>query len=506
MVSASQRPPASTLWTETSLLGVPYRHVALGLVSLGVFIAMFDLTALTIALPTFATELDTDRSSVLWIILLPQLTVTSLSLTMGRIGDLHGRKRFFAAGFAMFAVGAILAAIAGSFAELLGARLVQSVGMMFVMSSVSAVLTSAYRPEARGWALGVMGAAVGGGLTAGPIVGGVLLDEIGWQAIFWLFVPISVLGAAGSAVFLRDTPRSPIPQRLDVPGALLLTVALFGLVLAVNRGASWGWGSPEIVGVAAVSVIAGVAFIPVERRSGSPVVALDLFRLRAFTSSAVSAVIMYFGIGAPLVLMPFFLVEAKDQSAVEAGAVMVAFSMAVLVSSPLGGILADRLPLRGQMVAAMLVFVAGLLILSTATTSTSIGGIAARLVLLGVARGLFDAPNMSLVMGSVAPDRIGTASAVANSTRALGQSVGVAVAGALLVAQSTSFADARSALGLDDPAVRPAALLSGAELAFFVAAGVVLAGAALTWWMARPQRTPASPVETSDITSNHPAV
>lgn len=485
-MASSSRPPTPPLVVGMSRWGVPYRHLALGLVCLGVFMAMFDLTSLTIALPTFSAEFDIDRSSVLWVVLLPQLTVTSLSLTLGRLGDLYGRKRFFAAGFAFFALGAVLAALAGSFTELLAARLVESMGLMLIMSAVSAVITSAYPPKARGWALGVMGAAVGSGLAAGPIVGGVLLDEVGWRAIFWLFLPLGLLGAAGSALVLHDTPRALKAQRLDVPGAVLLTVALFGIVLAVNRGASWGWGSPQILGVVAASVVAALLFIRVERRSTSPVVALDLFRQRAFTGSAVSAVIVYFAIGAPLVLMPFFLVEAKGQSALEAGAVMVAFSLAVLIASPLGGVLADRAPLRGQMVLAMLVFVAGLLILSTMTITTGIGGIAARLVLIGVARGLFDAPNMSLVMGSVSPDRLGTASAVANSTRALGQAVGVAVAGALLVAQSTSFADAHSALGLDDPAVRPAALLSGTELAFFVAAGVALAGAVLTWWLAAP--------------------
>lgn len=498
-MAPSSRPPKPPLVAGATRLGVPYRYLALGLVCLGVFLAMFDLTALTIALPTFSAEFDTDRSSVLWIILLPQLTVTSLSLTLGRLGDLFGRKRFFASGFALFAVGAVLAAISGSFAELLAARLVESVGLMLIMSSVSAVVTSAYPPSGRGWALGVMGAAVGAGLTAGPVVGGVLLDEIGWQAIFWTVLPLALLGAAGSALLLRDTPRAQQAQRLDVSGALLLTAALFGFVLAVNRGASWGWGSPQIFAVFAGSAAAAALFIAVERRSTSPIIALSLFRIRAFTGSAVSAVIVYFAIGAPLVLMPFFLVEAKGQSAVEAGAVMVAFSLAVLITSPLGGVLADRFPLRGQMVLAMLAFVAGLLVLSTMTTGTGLGGIAARLILIGAARGLFDAPNMSLVMGSVTPDRLGTASAVSNSTRALGQSLGVAVAGALLVAQSTAFANARSDLGLDDPAVRPAALLSGIELAFFVAAGVALAGALLTWWLAAPQphRSQAATTETT---------
>lgn len=474
--------------TGPALFGVPSQYVLLTLVCVGVFMAMFDLTSMTIALPTLASEFGQTRDTVLWAVLITQLSVTALSLTLGRLSDLHGRRWPMTIGFGLYAGGAVIGAAAGDFTMLLLGRTIQAVGMAFVMANVAAIVSTAFTVDRRGWALGIMTAAMGGGLALGPIVGGVLIDEVSWRALFWLFVPLGVVGAALAATSLRRETRSAEGAGLDIPGAVVLSVMLFTLVLGVNRGTSWGWSSGGIVGLFALSALSLPTFIWLERRAASPVVALDLFRERLFSGSVGVAVLLYFGLAAPIVLLPFFLVEARLFSTLEAGGIMAALSVSALVAGPIGGALSDRIGARRLSTAAVALFVVGLVFLSTMTVTMSVAGIAVRLMIVGAARGLFDPPNMALIMSHVPFERLGTASASTNSSRAIGQGIGVAVAGALLTSQAAAYALARSDVGIEDAALRPETLLSGFQLALLVSAVVAVVGLVLSWLTGRAGR------------------
>lgn len=470
------------LVTGPDFAGIPYRFVALGLVCLGVFTAMSDQTALVLALPTLASEFEVSTSSVLWVVLASQLVITTLSLTLGRFGDLYGRKRFYMAGFALYAAGAAAGSLADGLPELLAARVLQSTGMAMVMANVAALTTTAFPAATRGRALGIMVASMGAGMAAGPLMGGGILAALDWRAIFWVRIPLGIVGALLVWRFLRDTPRADRPQGVDIPGALVLSSMLFSFVLAVNRGASWGWSSVAVLGLFSAAALLLVVFIKVERRSKSPVVALDLFRLPPFSGAVAGAALLSYGMAAVLVLMPFFLVEARGFGTLEAGAIMAGFALAMLLSSPLAGQLSDRFGPRVISTLGLLVFAGGLVFLGTMGVQTSVPGIVLRLAVVGIGRGLFESTNMSVVMGSVKADRIGTASASVNSSRSIGQGIGLAAAGALFAAQTAAYAGARSPLGLDDPAVEPSAVLSGLELALLVAAGMALLGAVTAWF------------------------
>jgi MFS family permease len=231
--------------------------------------------------------------------------------------------------------------------------------------------------------------------------------------------------------------------------------------------------------------VAGMTLVPVfiwiERRGTSPVVALELFRLRSYSGSIGSAILYFWGYSAVLILTPFYLVEARGFDTLEAGAITSAQPIALLLLSPLSGRLSDRFGPRYLAVVGLVISLAGVLAMMTVDVDTSVPGIAARFALLGLGMAMFTAPNNSSIMGSVPIDRLGTASASIVTARRIGQSVGLAVSGAIYTAQAARFANARSPLGLDDPLLAPFAIVSGLRVALLVAAAVTVLSIVIAW-------------------------
>jgi MFS family permease len=223
------------------------------------------------------------------------------------------------------------------------------------------------------------------------------------------------------------------------------------------------------------------SFFWVERRTASPVVDLALFASRSFSGGIGAAVLQFMGLSAVVILMPFYLLDARGFSLLETGGIMAALPLAMLVFSPSSGMLSDRFGVRVLTTLGLAMVSAGLLMMATIDVETSVVGIVLRLIVIGIGTAVFQSPNTSSIMGSVGPERLGTASAAATTARTIGNSIGIATAGALFTAQATSYALARSELGLDDPLVAPDALVSGLRLAAIAAAAVTAAGIAMSW-------------------------
>ena len=473
------------------VLGVPYRWLALGLVCLGIFLGTLDTSIINIALPTLADEFGVARDEVLWVSLIFILVSTGLGLIMGRLGDLYGRKRLYVVGFACFTAATGLSAIAGSLPELLGGRTVQAIAASMVIANGAAIVTDSFPASQRGQALGIMIGTVGIGVSIGPVLGGVLIEILDWRAIFWTRIPLGVIGSLLVIALLRDTPADERPTGLDLPGSFALFFLLSAAVLAVNRGQAWGWGSPAIVGLFAATAVLVVLFIRIERRSRSPVVDLDLFRRVPFSGGILSAVLQFFGLTGSFTLMPFYLIDARGFSTLEAGAITVGFPLAMLVGSPLSGRLADRVGPRRVAVAGLVVVAAGLLSLATMNSETSVAGVVLRMIVAGAGAAIFMTPNTMVIMASVSPERAGTASAAQTTARTMGNAIGIAVAGALFTSQAARYALERTPLGLDDPIVAPDALISGIRLAFLVAG--IVAVVAIPPALARGRARPPEP-------------
>ena len=418
------------LITAPPVAGIAYHWVALGLVCYGLFLGTMDTSIVNVALPTLASELDTSTENVLWVSLVYILFTTGLSLSMGRLGDLYGRKRIYVVGFAMFTVGMGMAAISGSLGELLGARIFQAVGASMSMASGAAIVVSTFPPSRRGQGLGIMAATVGAGVASGPVLGGVMVDLIDWRALFWTRIPAGVVGTLLVWWLLVDTPAERRPRGLDVPGSFLLFGLLSSAVLAVNRGVVWGWGSPAIVGLFLLSGALVVTFVWVERRTVSPVVDLALFGSRSFSGGVGAAVLQFMGLSAVVILMPFYLLDARGFSLLEAGGIMAALPLAMLVFSPSSGMLSDRFGVRVLTTLGLALVSVGLLLMATIDVETSVAGIVLRLIVIGIGTAIFQSPNTSSIMGSVGPDRLGTASAAATTARTSSNSNGISTAGA----------------------------------------------------------------------------
>ena len=490
-------PGDAPLVTGPPTLGVAYRWWVVGLVGLGSLAFFMDISALNIALPALREDLGVSRDEILWVALVPMLVLTGISMTVGRVGDLYGSKRPYAVGFGLFTLATGAAALAGSFEELLAARVVQSIGLACITANLGAIVTTAFPPSQRGMALGLMSASIGLGLASGPLFAGVVLEFLDWRAVFWLRVPL--FGLAGWLVVarLRDTPMGARAQGLDVAGAVLLSSFLFVLVLAINRGDAWGWGDGAIVGLFAAAAVLLPILVRIEQRAASPTLALGLFRSWGFSGGVLASASQSFGFAAVAVLMPFYLVEARGLSVLEAGALMAVFPAVVLFVGPLGGRWSDRFGAATLTGGGLLIGAAALVLLGLMSVDEPIAGIALRLVGIGIGRGVFDAANTSMIMGGVGVDRQATASAALSTSRSIGQAIGIAVAGSIFAAQAASFAFARSASGLDDASVAPSALLHGLEWALTVSAVIAVVGAAIAW-LSGKRRGPSAEVGSGD--------
>lgn len=497
-VRARARARAQPYLSAPPVAGIPYPLVALGLAALGQVLASIDMSALVIAMPTLADEFDVGANTILWAPLTFTLVTTASGLGMGRLGDLYGRKRMYVIGLTLFGCSAVVSALAGSAAELVFGRVVQGFGAAMVVGNSVAIVAAFFPAERRGLAIGVMSATTGAGMAAGPIFGGLMIQELDWRAIFWTRIPLGLLLAGLVWRLLVDIPPERRPRGIDLAGSLLLFALLFTLVLALNRGEAWGWFSVSVLTLFGVSLATLPLFLRHQRRAPSPVLALDLFRNAGFSAGTAAILLQFIGFAAVVFLLPFMLIDARGFSTLEAGGISAALPLSLLVLSPVSGLLSDRVSPRLVMGAGLVIMAGGMFFLSTMTATTPVAGIVVRLIVVGAGTALFQSPNIAMIMAAAPADRLGTASGAAVTFRQIGQSFGIALAGALFTARAIDFAGERSAAGLDDSAVRPEAFASGFELAMLVGASIVLSGVVVAWLAGRPRPRPRAALPVPD--------
>lgn len=449
------------------IAGVDYRWKVLVAVGFGTFMATMDFSIVNIALPTLGREFDRPPDVVVWATLTSSLVVTGLTLTAGRAGDLFGRKRIYVAGWVIFTLGMAIAPFAQTIEQLIAMRFFQAIGTALAIANGNAIVTAAFPANERGRALGTTGAIVGAGLMSGPILGGLILSLLDWHAIFYLRVPIGLIAMSLALLIIRESEgEAPGQRRIDVPGALLLFATLSTALLAVNRGSTWGWGSPVILALFAVSVVSLVLFLRVESRTTSPVVSLALFKVRSFSVSILSLMLNFMGQSAVTFLMPYYLTRVHDYGTARAGLVIAAVPLMMLILSPVSGLVSDRRGFRHQTTAGLVLVSLGLFSLATLGADSPMWQIMARLAVIGIGTSIFMSPNSSAVMGSVPPSKLGTASASVATSRNIGNAVGLAISSAVLVAVASGAAGVS---GVRADQLPPDALLDGVRAGFLVA-------------------------------------
>ncbi|MCY3557161.1 MAG: MFS transporter [Chloroflexi bacterium] len=428
------------LVTGPALGPIPYHWVAAIVVCVGTFLGVMDNTITNIALDTLTTEFDRPLDDVIWVALAFIVVSTGLSLTMGRMGDLYGRKKLYAWGYVVFTVATLLSSIAGSLEELVGSRVLQAVGAAMTMANGAAIITAAFPPSKRGTGLGLIVSTVGAGAAAGPILGGVLIDLLDWRAIFWTRVPFGLIAAVLAWRLLVDAPSEQRPKGLDVPGAILLFGMLACLTFGINRARDLGITSTLVTVVIAAGLVFMVWFIIVERRSPSPVVDLGLFKGRGFSFGILAAILQFFGLSFTFILGPIVLQAGRGFSPTETAMMMMPLSLMMLLWSPISGRLSDRFGSRPLTTAGMVIVCLALFLLSRTTADTSPVDFAMRMLLLGIGTSTFSSPNTSVIMSAVPPERLGTASASQTTARTFGNAFGTSVGVAIMTSVAASFA------------------------------------------------------------------
>jgi EmrB/QacA subfamily drug resistance transporter len=328
-------------------------------------------------------------------------------------------------------------ALSWSIWSLVGFRVLQALGAAMMFAVGPAIITAAFPPTERGRALGLVGIAVSAGMTVGPTLGGAIVGIASWRWIFLINVPIGVL--ASVLAWRAIAASSPRDQKFDPLGAVLSFAALFPLLLALSQGAEWGWGSPVVLTLFVVCVVAGGGFLVAERRVHQPMLDFSLFRVRLFSAGLLSAMASFVVTAAVLFTMPFYLQTAHGIGVTTAGVLMTPVPLAMLVFGPLSGALSDRIGSRVLSTAGLLVGAAAAFSLTQLSLGSGYPGIAVRLAIVGAGIGLFQSPNSSAVLGTVLPFRLGVASGTLATSRNIGQVLGVALAGLVLAVREPVY-------------------------------------------------------------------
>jgi EmrB/QacA subfamily drug resistance transporter len=443
---------------------------ALAAVGSGVLLSTIDGSIVNIALGTLVAAFNSNLNVVEWVSLAYLLTLTCLLLLMGRLGDMYGKRRVYVAGFVIFTAASALCGLAPSVGALIGFRVLQAVGAAMIQSVGPALLVVAFPPQERGTALGAIGSFVAVGILVGPALGGLLLQEVGWQAIFYVNIPIGIAGTWLTLRSIAPDQAASRGQSFDIGGALLLMASLLGLLLALTEGPLWGWGDARVLGLMALFVVAGAGFLAWELRAPQPMINLGMFRRGVFSLNLLAGFVLFLGLSFNLLLTPLFLQFVYRFDIRATGLILMALPLTLSLTSPLSGRLSDRIGPRALTVTGLAITAVALAGISLTTPATPLAQLVALLMALGAGIGLFQSPNNSTVLGNAPPEALGVASGLLAVMRTLGQTAGIAVAGAIWASQVIALAGPVSPI----TAAPPAALAAGFDVAMRVAAGLAL--------------------------------
>ena len=453
---------------------------ALIVATLASFIGPFMISSVNVALPAIQADLGMDAVQLSWIATAYLLAMAVVLVPAGKFADIHGRKRVFTTGLAVYTFGSVAAAFVNSASLLIVTRVLQGIGAALFVTTSMAILTSIYPPNRRGRVLGIYVAAVYVGLSVGPFVGGMLTQYLGWRSIFLIMLPLGLFALAMTFFFLKGEWLGEPGQKLDLGGCLLYAVAILALVYGASR-------LPATVGIALV--LSGLAllviFVRHQLAASFPVFDMQLFAgNRTFAFSSLAALLNYSTTFAVTFLLSLYLQYIKGMPPQTAGTVLMAQPIMMALLSPVAGRLSDKVEPRLLATAGMLTTVIGVALLTTLDSERSVPLIVANLILLGIGFALFSSPNMSAIMGAVEKRHYGLAAGAVATMRLLGQMFSMAVATVVL------------ALIIGRQAITPAnydLFLRSIHTVFTISATLCLCGVYFSWFRGTVHAAERSP-------------
>jgi EmrB/QacA subfamily drug resistance transporter len=396
-------------------------------VCVGAFMGQLDASIVALAFPTLEGQFHASLGAVTWVGLSYLLTLVATVTAVGRLSDMVGRKLLYTYGFFVFIAGSALCGLAPSLASLEGFRVLQALGAALLQANSVAIIALAVPRRSLGRAIGVQGAAQAIGLALGPAVGGLLLAAGGWRLLFLVNVPFGILGMVAGLLFIPRSRHLAERVRFDWPGLALFVPAVVLLVGAVSLGNDLGWTSPGILGAALGGASLLAAFVLRERRTDAPLIDTRLFRSRAFSAGISSGLLSYLVMFGVLLVVPYFLERSLGAGTERTGLELATMPVALGLTAPLAGRLADRVGARPLTVTGMAVVAGTLALLALARPGEAL--LMAGLALVGAGLGLFTPSNNAAVMSAAPRSKSGVASGVLNMTRGMGTALGLALTG-----------------------------------------------------------------------------
>jgi EmrB/QacA subfamily drug resistance transporter len=411
-----------------------YRWFVVGTVCIGSFMSQVDASMTQVLLPRLERDFAVPLSAVSWVAVGYILAMASCMPIFGRLADMFGRKLLYTSSFLVFALGSALCGFAPSLPLLIAFRILQGIGAALLTANSVAIVVLATNPEERGRGLGLQSAAQAIGLGAGPALGGLILDTLGWHWAFWINVPVGIAGAVLGWFVIPQTRHLASSGRFDWHGALLIAPALTAVVAALNEGYAWGVTSPALIGCVVLAVVFLALFARAERRAETPLIDFKLLRQGAFLIGNVANFLSYAALFGVFFLVPFVLVRAYQDSGLAAGLRLSIVPVMLGLLAPLGGALYYRFVARVVTTSGMAVCIAGLAVLHVFLdgSAANMPLVMLALAIFGIGQGLFISPNSGAIMATAPEELTGEAGSLLNMARYLGMSAGIAGASALL--------------------------------------------------------------------------
>lgn len=448
---------------------------------MGTFMGTLNSSIANISLPTISNYFQVKLSLVAWVMMAYLLTTSSLLITFGRLSDIVGRKLIYASGFLVFTCGTILCSVSGGVYQLIFFRVIQATGGAMMVANGAALITSAFPDEERGKALGIIGGIVALGLTCGPPLGGIILEKLGWRWIFYVNIPVGIVGFALAMLILKKKPTLFLGRRFDIKGALFLACAMILLLLVLNQWQNVGWGIPSTHWLFAGFLFFGTLFLVTESKSKDPIIQLSFFRHRIFGVGNLCVFLVYLSHFSVIFLMPFYLTRVLELSPSQMGWILITVPLCLSVVAPFSGWLSDKIGTR--LLTTFGLSLAGLSILSILQLGvySNYRDVVFRLILLGLGTGMFYSPNNSAVMGSVSQENYGRAAGVLATMRNLGMVMGISVASLIFTSSENHYLSQLQLKALENPFLPKIAFAQAFHNVYIVTGIVCLVGAFLSY-------------------------
>jgi EmrB/QacA subfamily drug resistance transporter len=417
------------------------RWWALGAMCFALFMIMLDNTVVNVALPSIQRSLNASTASLEWTVSAYTLSFAVLLVTGGRLGDLFGRRRMFLAGVVIFAVSSGAIGFSPSDTWLVVWRAIQGSGSALMMPATLSIITNAFPPEERGRAIGTWAGVSALALAIGPVFGGFLVENVSWQSIFFLNLPVAV-GAVVVALFaVKESRDETVERTIDVPGVASITIGLAALVLALVQGNEWHWGSTTEIALFAVALVGLTTFAIVERRRRVPMVDFSFFSSKSFLGANIVAFVVSFAMMAMFFFLALYMQNILGYSPLEAGVRFLPSTLMIVFIAPFAGRLADRVGPRPLITFGLTAVSGALFWQSHLSIDSSYASLLPGFMLMGIGMAFVMSPMSTAAMNSVDPAKAGVASGILSMNRMVGGTFGVAVLGALVATLGRSKVD-----------------------------------------------------------------